>query len=71
MQNSSFLPYLDTEIFLKLVEEILDIGFDALLKPEKDFDKNVIDQFSMLFEAASFELNKQEYSFLEILLNLC
>jgi len=60
MQNSSFLPYLDTEIFLKLVEEILDIGFDALLKPEKDFDKNVIDQFSMLFEAASFELNKQE-----------
>jgi len=61
MQNSSFLPYLDTEIFLKLVEEILDIGFDALLKPEKDFDKNVIDQFSMLFEAASFELNKQEW----------
>jgi len=40
---------------------MLDIGIQALLKPEKSFDKNVIDPFSMLFESASFGLNMQEW----------
>jgi len=59
MHSVTLLPYLDDDTFLQFVEEMLDIGFNSLLKSEKDFDKNVIDPFSMLFEAASFGLDKQ------------
>jgi len=61
MHSFTLLPYLDDKTFLQFVEEMLNIGFDALLKPEEKFDKNVIDPFSMLFEAASFGLDKQDW----------
>jgi len=61
MKKPHFLPYLDDATFLDLVGEMLNIGLQALSKTDKDFDKNVIDPFSMLFEAASFGLNKQDW----------
>jgi len=45
MKKSPLLPYLDDETFLKLVEETLDIGIQALLKPEKSFDKTLLIHF--------------------------
>jgi len=60
-EKQSLLPYLDDEIFLKFVEEVLRVGFAALEKVEKNFHKNVIDPFAMLFEAGSFNLDKQHW----------
>ena len=48
----SYVPFLDDEIFIGIVNEVFIKGVDAKSKSIKGFNRNVIDPFAALFEIA-------------------
>ncbi len=66
MANTIY-PYVDDEVFIKEVSEVLRKNKSALKKIDKDFHENVIDPFSALFDSENSNLSiktweKQEKS---------
>jgi len=55
------LPWLNDQKFIALVEGVLESGFKAATKDDKDLEKNVIDPFLMLFEMVSFNLDIESW----------
>jgi hypothetical protein len=52
-----FLPFISDESFEKIVCELLKTAKEAKETAEKNFNKNVIDPFSALFEMSGFGIN--------------
>jgi hypothetical protein len=48
----NYVPFLDDEIFIGIVNEVFIKGVDAKSKSIKGFNRNVIDPFAALFEIA-------------------
>jgi hypothetical protein len=51
-----YLSFIDDQKLEGIVGEVLQKGFDARIKTDKAFSKNVIDPFSILFEMSSFSI---------------
>ena len=57
----SYVEYLDDETLKKLVKEVLDVGRAKKKVVEKDFQKNIIDPFASLFDAAVSEVTPETW----------
>lgn len=57
----AFLEYIADEDILALVENVLRIGFDKKETVSKDFNKNVIDPFATIFDAAISGFNHDNW----------
>lgn len=57
----SYVSFISDHRFKEIVSELLAIGDVAKIKATKEFDRNVIDPFSMLMEMASFDMNFEEW----------
>lgn len=53
----AYLTYIEDEILLKLVEEVLEIGINKKETVLKDLNKNVIDPFGVYFKSGAFDLD--------------
>lgn len=56
-----YVSFISDERFKEIVNELLAIGDAAKVKATEEFDRNVIDPFSMLMEMASFDMNFEEW----------
>ncbi|WP_425363647.1 Eco47II family restriction endonuclease [Candidatus Tisiphia endosymbiont of Hybos culiciformis] len=56
----SYLNFIDDATLEKIVKFVLDKGRTAMIKAEKQFDRNVVDPFSIIFEMASFKVYLQQ-----------
>ncbi|API86399.1 Eco47II family restriction endonuclease [Francisella uliginis] len=56
-----YLDYIDDDILISLVKDVLDIGRSRKETVEKNFNKNVIDPFASLFDAAVSEVNHETW----------
>lgn len=57
----SYVSFITDERFKEIVNELLAIGDAAKVKATEEFDRNVIDPFSMLMEMASFDMNFEDW----------
>ncbi len=57
----SYVSFIKDERFKEIVSELLAIGDNAKIKANKEFDRNVIDPFSMIIEMASFDMNFDDW----------
>jgi len=57
----SYLKYISDETLEEFVKYVLDKGIDRKKQAENKFNKNVIDPFGSLFEAAAFNVNHKTW----------
>lgn len=57
----AYIKYLEDEVLKELVKEVLDIGRIKKNAVTRDFQKNVIDPFASLFDAAVSEVNHETW----------
>ncbi len=57
----SYLSFIENAELEKIIATVLDKGREAITKTEKQFGRNVIDPFTIIFEIASFEINAAEW----------
>jgi hypothetical protein len=57
----AYVSFISDERFKEIVNELLAIGDAAKVKASEEFDRNVIDPFSMLMEMASFDMNFEDW----------
>lgn len=55
------LSFISDEVLSKEVKLLLQIAKDAKAKSERDFTRNVIDPFAVLFEMAGFDVDKETW----------
>jgi hypothetical protein len=56
-----YVSFVTDEKFRSIVASLLEVGYEARRKAERDFNRNVIDPFAMLIEMASFSINESEW----------
>lgn len=57
----AYVSFISDERFKEIVNELLAIGDAAKIKATEEFDRNVIDPFSMLMEMACFNMNFEDW----------
>ncbi|SMD42461.1 Eco47II restriction endonuclease [Aquiflexum balticum DSM 16537] len=55
------LPWISDEFLINAVEKLLIIADKSLQKSETDFNKNVLDPFSAIFQIAGFNISHDEW----------
>ena len=63
----SYLGYISDEKLEEFVKYVLDKGIDRKAHADNKFNKNVIDPFGSLFEAAAFDINHKAWRGSEII----
>ena len=57
----AYLPFISDEDLKQVVQEVLDTGVKARNRANQNFERNVIDPFAILWEMASFGINKEQW----------
>ncbi len=55
------LSWIADKVLLEIVSNILEIAQNAKTSAENDFNKNVIDPFSALFEISGFDIDYETW----------
>lgn len=57
----SYVQFISDEDFKRIVTDVIQIGRTGKVKASEEFERNVIDPFSMLMEMASFKMGYSEW----------
>ncbi|MEM6525461.1 MAG: Eco47II family restriction endonuclease [Bacteroidota bacterium] len=57
----AYLSWISDKEFVEAVEQLVAVAKEALVQTEKDFNKNVIDPFSAIFQVAGFGIDYKNW----------